>query len=179
MTRMIALALLLAGSAALAAGDVPCPPGLPEAAQAMRRTMQQEQEVIRASSLAAPEGVEETVQFDLGAHACHRGPGQAYRVFGEPTCRPADAAGLVPVRYPYELQYRKALTLDELFAQEWKEGSDGLQQVQFQLEGGRWLPVARKEVLLQLEGNRAAGAGHPGAARPPPLNPAPGRQPPR
>ncbi|HSH69975.1 MAG TPA: hypothetical protein VK997_08660 [Deferrisomatales bacterium] len=179
MTWMMGLVLLLVGSAAVAAEDVPCPPGLQEAAQAMGQTMQQEQEAIRASSLASPEGVEETVQFDLGAHACHRGPGQSYRVFGAPACRPADAAGLVPVRYPYELQYRKALTLDELFAEEWKEGSDGLQQVQFQLEGGRWIPVARKEVLLQLEGNRAGGAGHPGAAQPPPLIPAPGRQPPR
>ena len=166
MTWMIALLLLLAGSAAVAAEDVPCSPGLQEAARAMRQTMQQEQEVIRVSSLASPEGVEETVQFDLGAHACHRGPGQAYRVFGEPTCRPADAEGLVPVRYLYELQYRKALTLDELFAKEWQEGSEGLQQVKFQREGERWIPVERKDLLLQLEGNRANGSGHQGAAQP-------------
>lgn len=162
MTWMIALFLVLAGSTAAAAEDIPCPPGLPEAARVMRQTMQQEQEVIRTSSLASPEGVEETVQFDLGAHACHRGPGQAYRVFGEPTCRPADAEGLVPVRYLYELQYRKALTLDELFAEEWQAGSDGLLQVKFQREEESWIPVARKELLLQLEGNRTPAAAHPG-----------------
>ncbi len=167
MTWTITMVLLLAGSAAVAAEDVPCSPGLQEAARAMRQTMQQEQEVIRTSSLASPEGVEETVQFDLGAHACHRGPGQAYRVFGEPACHPADAEGLVPVRYLYALQYRKALTLDELFAAAWQEGSDGMQQVKFQREGERWIPVARKEILLQLEGNRTSGAGHPGEAQPP------------
>jgi len=159
------LVLLLATVTANAAAQEACPPGLAAAAALMGQTMQQEQEVIRAASLDRPEGIEETVQFDLGAHACHRGPGQAYRVFGEPACRPPDDQGRVPVRYPYRLQYRKALTLDELFRQEWQEGSDGAQQVLFEREGDRWIPVGRKEVLLQLEGNRRAGSGHPGGER--------------
>ena len=156
------LALLLAVAATGAAAQEACPPGLAAAVAVMGQTMQEEQERILTSSLDRPEGVEETVQFDLGAHACHRGPGQAYRVFGEPACRPPDDQGRVPVRYPYQLQYRKALTLDELFRQAWQSGSDGVQQVLFEREGERWLPVGRKEVLLQLEGNREGGAGHPG-----------------
>lgn len=157
--------LLLAAVTASASAQEACPPGLAAAAALMGQTMQQEQEVIRTSSLQSPEGVEETVQFDLGAHACHRGPGQAYRVFGEPACQHPDDQGRVPVRYPYRLQYRKALTLDELFRQEWQEGSDGVQQVLFEREADRWIPVGRKEILLQLESNRPAGLGHPGGER--------------
>ena len=167
MTRTVALLTLSLLTPVAFAADTPCPPGLMEAALAMRVTMQDEQEVIRASTLAQPEGVEETVQFDLGAHACHRGPGQAYRVFGEPTCRPVDAEGRIPVRYPYTLQYRKALTLDELFEKDWQPGSDGLQQVKFEAEGARWIPVARKELLIQLEKNRSSPSAHPaGSAHP-------------
>lgn len=159
------LALLLATVTAGASAQQACPPGLAAAAARMGETMQEEQEVIRTSSLARPEGVEETVQFDLGAHACHRGPGQAYRVFGEPACQRPDDQGRVPVRYPYRLQYRKALTLDELFRREWQEGSDGVQQVLFEREGDGWIPTGRKEILLQLESNRPAGSGHPGGTR--------------
>jgi len=165
--RRVAAGLLLVSLAARAgASGVPCPPGLGAAAEVMRQTMQQEQERIRDSTLSSPQGVEETVQFDLGAHACHRGPGQAYRIFGAPQCMAADGQGVVPVRYPYALRYRKALTLDELFLKPWQPGSDGLQQVQFEPEGERWVPVARKEILIQLEGRHPAESGPDGEVPP-------------
>lgn len=166
MRRVAAGLLFVTLAAAVGAAESPCPPGLAAAAEAMWQTMQREQELIRDSTLASPQGVEETVQFDLGAHACHRGPGQAYRIFGEPQCMTADDRGRIPVRYPYELRYRKALTLDELFGKPWQPGSDGLQQVAFEPEGERWVPVARKEVLIQLERRSPAATGRDGEAPP-------------
>ncbi|GAB4258225.1 MAG: hypothetical protein Kow0092_05700 [Deferrisomatales bacterium] len=146
-----------------------CPPALGESAAAYRATLNEEQRAIRDSTLDSPRGIEETVQFDLGAHACHRGPGQAYREYGEPECVPAEEPDTARVRFPYRLAFRKALTLDALFGKEWQRGSDGLLQVTFQREGGRWLPVARREVLTT--GGRTGG--HPGAKAPPAPTPRP------
>ncbi|GAB4247344.1 hypothetical protein [Deferrisoma sp.] len=134
---------------AAAAGAAPCPPGLEAAARAYRDGLNAEQEAIRTSTPEAPAGVEETVFFELGAHACHRGPGQAYRVYGPPECEEAAAGGRAAVRYPYELFFRRALTLEELFRKPWQPGSDGILRVEFEREGDtdRWVPVGRREVL--------------------------------
>lgn len=154
-------ALLLLGSA----GPAACPAagfegrtGLAEAARAYGQVLQAEQDAVRGSELASPKGVEQVVQFDLASHACHRGPGQAYREYQEPAVRQGAAGEAAAVRYPFRVFYRRALTLDELFRAEWQEGTPGALEVRFEPEPGeegqapRWVPVSRREVLPQLEG---------------------------
>lgn len=149
----------------LALAQVPCPPGLLAAAQGQGRELARAEEIVRKSTLASPAGIEDTVQFDLSIHSCHRGPGHAYREHGAPECQPPEADGRVPVRYPFRLHYRQALTLEALFAKPWKEGSPGILQVTFEPEGDRWIPVARRELLdLSAVGaKKGSGAGHPAA----------------
>lgn len=163
---LVAVAGLLLGAVeAWAQGG--CPPGLREAAREQGRTLAEAQRAIRASGLASPAGIEETVQFDLGNHACHRGPGQAYREYGEPRCQPAREDGRVWVDYPYGLFYRKALTLEEMFRKGWTEGSAGILRVTFEAEGARWIPVAKREVLDRGEtGPPKPPKGHSGGGRP-------------
>ncbi len=158
--RWLVLAALLAPGPA--AAQAPCPPGLLSAARAQGAELAREEQRVRDSTLASPAGIEETVQFDLSAHSCHRGPGHAYRVFGAPACQPRGADGRVDVRYPFQLFYRQALTLDALFAKPWKEGSPGLLQVTFEPQGDRWIPVARRELLdtSAVGGKGKGGAGH-------------------
>lgn len=140
-----------------------CPEGLGTAAEAYRRALAEEQRAVRESTLASPVGIEETVQFDLGNHACHRGPGQAYREFAAPECLVPRPDGRVPVRYRYRLFFRRALTLEELFARPWEEGSDGIVEALFEPDGARWVPVSKREVL-DLGGRKG---GHPeGGPRP-------------
>ncbi len=124
-----------------------CPPGLREAVEAYREGLQAEQHRIRDSRADAPRGVEETVQFDVPSHACHRGPGQAYREFGIPSCE-ADGPGQPSVvRYPFALFFRKALTLEAMYAKAWEEGSDGAFEVVFERDADRWVAVSKREVL--------------------------------
>lgn len=140
-------------------------PGLAEAARAYRQVLQAEQDDVRGSELASPRGVEQVVQFDLASHACHRGPGQAYREYEEPAVRQGEAGAAVAVRYPFRIFYRKALTLDELFRAGWEEGTPGALEVRFEPEPGddgeapRWVPVSRREVLPQLESPRGGRSG--------------------
>jgi hypothetical protein len=124
-----------------------CPPGVRGAVEAYRQALQAEQHRIRDSGAEEPRGVEETVQFDVPSHACHRGPGQAYREFGAPACEPGSPGQASVVRYPFALFFRKALTLEALYAKDWEEGSDGAFEVVFEKEGDRWVPVSRREVL--------------------------------
>lgn len=138
--------------------------GLAEAARAYGQVLQAEQDEVRGSELSSPRGVEEVVQFDLASHACHRGPGQAYREYEEPAVRQGEAGEAVAVRYLFRVFYRKALTLDELFGAGWEEGTPGALEVRFEAElqdeeqPPRWVPVSRREVLPQLDGsNRGAG----------------------
>ncbi len=131
----------------VAADPAPCPPGLEAAAELYRQGMNREQAEIRTSTRENPRGVEPTTVFDRASHGCHRAPGQAYREFGPPECLEPVENGRVPVRLPYRLFFRKALTLEDLFEQEWQPGSDGVLLVTFEQEGDRWIPVARREVL--------------------------------
>ena len=132
---LVLVAATLFAGAAWGAAPAPevaqCPPALLEEAELYRAALEVTQRAVRESGPTSPLGVEETVQFDKREHSCHRGPGQAYRVFDEPACLPARPDGRVPVRFPYRLFFRKALTLDALFEKEWKPGSDGILQVQF------------------------------------------------
>jgi len=149
--------LVVLALAGLAAGEAPqalaeCPPFLAAAAAAYRVVLQQGEDAVRASSQDSPAGIQETVQFDLASHVCHRGPGQAYRAIGEASCLPAGEGGRVSVRYPFQLHYRKALTLEALFQAPWEPGTDGALQVEFEQESERWIPVAKREVLPQVEG---------------------------
>lgn len=160
-------ALLLLGAAAPVAHPADGfegRPGLAAAARAYGQVLQAEQDEVRGSELSSPRGVEQVVQFDLASHACHRGPGQAYREYEAPAVRQGDAGEAVAVRYPFRIFYRKALTLDELFRAGWEEGTPGALEVRFEAEPRdeeeppRWVPVSRREVLPQLEGgNRGAG----------------------
>ncbi len=154
--------VFLAAGAGWGAEESDCPPSLRESIASMQATMEEEEEGIRTSTLEAQRGVEETVQFDLAAHACHRGPGQSYRVFTGHRCLEPDGAGRVPVRYSYELFFRKALTLEELFQKEWEQGSGGLHQVVFEPDGDRWVPAARKDVLDLRSKTPVPSGGHPG-----------------
>ncbi len=147
-----------------AAARAECPDGLAAAAEAYQAVLNAEQAAVRGATLASPRGIEQTVQFDLSTHACHRGPGQAYREYGPPRCLPPGDDGVVAVRYPYRLFFRRALTLEELFEQPWEEGSDGILQVRFGREDDRWIPLGRKEIL-----DFKKGGEHPGMA------PRPGR----
>jgi hypothetical protein len=133
--------------AAADAGEGKCPSGLLEDAQFYRTTLQDVQWAVRDSPAGAARGVVETVQFDRRSHACHEGPGQAYREFGEPVCLPANSEGRVPVRFAYRLFYRQAMTLDALFKKDWKQGSDGAIEVEFEADGGRWIAVGKRELL--------------------------------
>ncbi len=157
MRRFVAavgLLLCLVGERILA---VECPPGLGAAAEAYRQVLQTEQDQIRNSSTDAPRGVEETVQFDVPSHACHRGPGQAYRRFGVPGCEPNGHGEAGVVRYPFALFFRKALTLEAMYAKDWEEGSDGAFEVVFEKEGDRWVPVSKREVLPAAREGGAEG----------------------
>jgi len=154
--NLVAAILCLGWASSGFAAGVECPPGLAAAAAAYGATLGLEQGAIRDSSLGSPLGVEETVQFNLADHACHRGPGQAYREFGAPVCLPPAGQSNRSVRYPFQLYFRKALTLEALYQASWEPGSDGALQVEFEAEGKGWIPVARREVLPQLEGNRGA-----------------------
>ncbi len=151
-----ALALVAALGLVSSAGAQECPSGLQSAARDYRRALQEAQHAIRDSGPGAPAGVEETVQFDLASHACHRGPGQAYREFGEPSCRPPGEGVSASVRLPFQVMFRKAPTVEALFQAGWEPGTDGALQVEFEREGERWIPVARGEVLPQLEGDGGA-----------------------
>ena len=147
MHRFVAvfgLLLCLVGKHA-SAGE--CPPGLRGAVEAYRKALQAEQHQIRDSRAEAPRGVEETVQFDVPSHACHRGPGQAYREFGVPACEPNGPGQASVARYPFALFFRKALTLEAMYSKDWEEGSDGAFEVVFEEEGDRWVPVSKREVL--------------------------------
>jgi hypothetical protein len=160
----LAALLLLGPTAASPADGFEGRAGLAEAARAYRQVLQEEQDAVRGSELASPRGVEQVVQFDLASHACHRGPGQAYRAYEEPAVRQGDAGEAVAVRYPFRVFYRKALTLDELFRSGWEEGTPGALEVRFEPEpreegeAPRWVPISRREVLPQLEGG-SRGAG--------------------
>ena len=145
----------------------PCPEGLIAAASSYRESLNSAQELIRAGSLQSPLGTEETVQFDLTTHACHRGPGQAYRVYGDPECQSAAAAAKRRVLYPFRVYFRQALTLQELFRKPWREGSDGYLQVEFKREGSTWLAVTKKELLDRKEGADPSRQEHGGAGRAP------------
>jgi hypothetical protein len=153
----VAILAQLLWVAAARPAAVDCPPGLREEAEFHRVTLQEAEWAVRDSQLGSARGVTETVQFDLDAHACHRGPGQAYREFDSPVCRAGKANARVPVRYAYRLFYRKALTLEALFKKDWKPGSDGILQVEFAFEGGRWKPVATRELL-----DMGTSGEHPG-----------------
>ncbi len=133
----------------LPSGAAACPPDLLESARAYRDRLNAEGQAVRTSSADAPLGVEETVFFDLAAHACHKGPGQTYRVYGEPKCADPGGEGRITMDLPYRLFFRRALTLPELYSQPWKPGTDGVLRVEFEREqgGGRWVPVGRREVL--------------------------------
>jgi hypothetical protein len=60
------------------------------------------------------------------------------------------------VRYAYRVWFRQALTLEEMFGKPWREGNDGLIQVEFRQNGKRWVPFGKKELL-----DRKEGAGDP------------------
>ncbi len=138
-----------------------CPPSLAAAAAIYRAALQGEEDAVRGSKPDSPVGIQETVQFSLANHACHRGPGQAYREFGEAVCLPREEGPRASVRYPFQLYFRKALTLEALFAAAWEPGTDGAFEVEFEQEGERWIPVAKREVLPQMEGRSRAGAKGP------------------
>ena len=147
-----ALALLLVF--ALRSGAASPPPvwplALEEAALRYRASLAAEQEAVRTSSLKSSFGVEETMQFDLATHACHRGPGQAWRDYGAPSFTGATGDD-ARVRYPYRLQFRQALTLEEMFQKPWREGSDGEIEVVFRRTAEGWKPGPAKDLLVRKE----------------------------
>lgn len=154
---MLLPAALLWGAAPAARGEG-WPEGLAAAAEEHRQTLNRKQAATRDGTLASPVGVEESVQFDLQNHACHRGPAQAYREYGEPDRAPAEPgrSGRVAVlggeerarvRYPYRVWFRQALTLEEMFAKPWREGNDGSIEVEFRRSGKGWIAFGKKELL--------------------------------
>lgn len=117
-----------------------------EAAAKYRMALQQIQNEIKISSIESALGVSETVQFDRASHGCHSGPAQSYRKFGEAKISKLPN-GEVQARYSFELFYRQALHLEELFKASWEEGSGGFLIVEFQCENGKWIVSGSKESI--------------------------------
>lgn len=134
-----------------------CPIDLKRAALTHRAAMQAKEVEVREARLPALARVEPTEIFDLAAHECHTGRAQMWRLYGEPSCAPASEKGVFAVTYPYGLQYRRALDETALAAQPWKEGSEGLWRVTFELREGEWSPLGQREVLDLSSPN---GHGH-------------------
>lgn len=138
-----------------------CPKGLEAAAHEYLMAQQQIQYATRDATTENPVGVEPASLFDLEIHACHSAPGQHYRIYRSPVCQEPADDGAVEVRFPFELKYRAAETMEKLFAAPWKEGTEGIWQVRFERRPEGWVVVKEKEVL-DLGGKKAGhGAGTP------------------
>jgi len=124
-----------------------CPRDLVEAGNAYISELQLFQNKIRQSNAESPLGVQQTMQFDRAAHSCHGGPAQAVKDFGMPRCISSDKEGSFILKYPYQVHYRQAATVQALYEAPWEKGSDGFLLVEFLRENEKWKVAGERESI--------------------------------
>ena len=159
--RTVARLLAIVLFSALTASGGECPKELLSAVELHRSGLSAAQNLIKASTFEKPLGIEPTQAFDLANHNCHQVPGQAYRIYSDYSCKMEDSGKKAVVRFPYRLFYRRSETVEGVFAEEWKEGTDGILQVTFETDKNGWSPAETRETL------DLGGSGKSHEAKPP------------
>jgi hypothetical protein len=131
----------------LAMANEPWPEGLREAVNSYFQALQVTAYRTRDSTLEDPLGIQPMTEFDRASHKCHEVPGQVYRIYKVPGYFSKDAGGAFLVRSRFDLFYRQAGSIAEVFSQPWEQGSDGAIQVQFEHVNGDWEAVEKRELL--------------------------------
>ncbi len=142
---LITPTLFTVNNQAMAAG--PWPEGLREAVHLYFQTIQVTNYRTLDSTLASPLGIQPMAAFDRVSHKCHEEPGQVYRIYKVPSYFTEDADGSFLVRSKFDLFYRQAGSVAEIFSQPWEEGSDGAIQVRFEQVNGNWEAVEKRGLL--------------------------------
>lgn len=124
----------------------PWPDGLREAVHSYFQTLQVTEYRTRDSSLAEPLGIQPMTEFDRASHKCHEVPGQVYRIYKIPNYFSREEESYM-VRSKFQLFYRQAGEIAEIFSQPWAEGSDGVIRVRFEMADGKWEAVEKRELL--------------------------------
>jgi hypothetical protein len=141
----IILFLLSAPSGARAAGSLP--EGLKNAAREFIAGLQVVDYGTRDSRIDNPTGIIPMATFDRETHSCHEAPGQSYRIFKDHIGFRKGPDGLYIGKVGYNVFYRQADTIAEVYQQEWKEGSDGILELTLQKLGGKWTVIQDREVI--------------------------------
>ena len=145
MACLVALSPFAVHDAAIAAE--PWPEGLREAVHSYFQTLQVTDYRTRDSTLEEPLGVQPMTEFDRASHKCHEVPGQVYRIYKVPGYFSENMDGSFLVRSRFDLFYRQAESIVQIFSQPWEEGSDGAIQVRFEHVDGTWEVVEKRELL--------------------------------
>jgi hypothetical protein len=111
------------------------------------QTLQVTEYRTRDSTLEEPLGIQPMTSFDRASHKCHEVPGQVYRVYKIPSSYSKDKVDTIVVRSRFELFYRQADSIAEIFSASWGQGSDGAIQVRFEKVDGNWEAVESRELL--------------------------------
>lgn len=125
----------------------PWPEGLREAVHSYFQTLQVSDYRTRDSTLEEPLGVQPMTEFDRAGHKCHEVPGQVYRIYKIPNYFSEDTDGSFLVRSRFDLFFRQAESIVQIFSQPWEKGSDGAFQVRFKQVDGNWESVEKRELL--------------------------------
>ena len=125
----------------------PWPEGLREAVHSYFQTLQVTDYRTRDSTLEEPLGVQPMTEFDRAGHKCHEVPGQVYRIYKIPNYFTEDTDGSFLVRSRFDLFFRQAESIAEIFSEPWEQGSDGAFQVRFEKVDGKWESVEKRELL--------------------------------
>ena len=125
----------------------PWPEGLREAVHSYFQTLQVTDYRTRDSTLEEPLGVQPMTEFDRAGHKCHEVPGQVYRIYKIPNYFTEDTDGSFLVRSRFDLFFRQAESIAQIFSEPWEQGSDGAFQVRFEKVDGKWESVEKRELL--------------------------------
>jgi len=142
---LVAFSLIAFNDMAMAAK--PWPEGLREAVHSYFQTLQVTDYRTRDSTLENPIGIQPMTEFDRASHKCHEVPGQVYRIYKVPNYFSEGTDGSFLVRSRFDLFYRQAAGVVEIFSQPWEQGSDGAIQVRFERVDGEWEAVEKRELL--------------------------------
>ena len=138
--------ILLASTGSAMAAE-PWPEGLREAVHSYFQTLQVTDYRTRDSTLEQPLGVQPMTEFDRAGHKCHEVPGQVYRIYKIPNYFSEDTDGSFLVRSRFDLFFRQAESIAQIFSEPWEQGSDGAFQVRFEKLDGKWESVEKRELL--------------------------------
>ncbi|MDF1525392.1 MAG: hypothetical protein RRA15_03975 [bacterium] len=125
----------------------PWPEGLRESVNSYFQTLQVTEYRTRDSTLAEPPGVQPMTEFDRAGHKCHEVPGQVYRIYKIPNYFTEDTDGSFLVRSRFDLFFRQAESITQIFSEPWEQGSGGAFQVRFEKVDGKWESVEKRELL--------------------------------